>query len=211
MNRYTKSFSITIAFYIVASITFLYSFETNDTLKNPQTKSDQNVKFTIIQEFQEKKLISKKTPSLMKKEVQKKVIKEKISKIIKKEQKIKNKVKKKQIKKNDTTVKNEKMAFDNTKQNKQNLQIYYTQIKEHINKNKSYPKIAVKRGIEGVVKVQFTISKRGELISFQMIEGKRIFKNSILNAVTNSFPLKPPKGALTSNTKLSLMVQYKLN
>jgi len=228
MNRYTKSFSITIVLYVLVSITFLYSFDKNDTLPSQQTKSDQSVKFTIIQEAHEKKSVEKKPhKKIVKKEIPKKVIEKKyitkkilpkkkkeiikkVEKIVKKEQKKSYQLEKKQIRKNDTTVKNEKQIIDNTKQNKQNIQIYYSQIKERINTNKSYPKMAIKRGIEGVVKVQFTISKNGELLSFHIIEGKRIFKKSISEAVKNSFPLTPPKNLLTKNTSLSLMINYRL-
>ena len=70
--------------------------------------------------------------------------------------------------------------------------------------------MAIKRGIEGIVKIKFMISKDGELLSFNIIEGKRVFKKSISKAVKNSFPLTPPKNLLTKNTSLSLMINYRL-
>jgi len=237
MNRYIKSFSLAAILYIGIFVSFLYSFENESTLQNKQIKSEELVKFTIIQESAPeliKKVVVKKTKPIIqkvvkkekttkkikpiekkKKEIIKKIVKKEI---IKKEKQIKKiipkkseTIVKKQIKKNKSTVTNNKKHLEDNHRKKMIQQKYYSSIKEAINKNKSYPRVAVKRGIEGMVKIKFTISKFGELISFNIIEGKRVFKNSISNAVKNSFPLTPPKGILSSNTQLSLMVNYRLN
>ena len=87
---------------------------------------------------------------------------------------------------------------------------YYSQIKQTIDKNKSYPQVAVRRGIQGEVKIQFTISKDGELLSYKILDGQKIFFKSISEAIQNSFPLTPPNDIFTSNLDLKLTLHYKL-
>ncbi|GEM_PF-2691176 len=65
-------------------------------------------------------------------------------------------------------------------------------IKININKNKVYPQRAVSRGIEGIVDVNFKLSANGT-ISDIMIEGHNIFKSSIEDALSKSFPVSIPK------------------
>ncbi len=91
---------------------------------------------------------------------------------------------------------------------KQNL--YHEKIKQIIKKNKSYPKRAVRREIEGTVKIKFTISPQGKLISFDIIEGQKIFHKSITQAVQDSFPLTPPKDIFKKNIDLTLAIEYRL-
>lgn len=241
MNRYIKSFSLAAILYIGIFVSFLYSFENESTLQNKQIKSEELVKFTIIQESAPKhieKAVVKKQKTIIQKVVKKEkttkkskpivkkkkeIIKKVAKKIVKKQiiEKVKHVKKivhkksetivKKQIKKNSSKIVNNKNNLEDIHRKKMIQQQYYTSIKEAINKNKSYPRVAVKRGIERIVKIKFTISKLGELVSFSVVEGKRIFKKSISNAVHSSFPIKPPKGILSSNTQLSLMVDYRLN
>jgi len=241
MNRYLKSFTLAAILYIGIFVSFLYSFDDKSTLQTKQIKSEELVKFTIIQESAPKlvkKVAEKKPKPIVKKMVKKEkatkkikpivkkkkeIIKKTVKKIVKKQiiKKVKHVKKivhkksetivKKQIKKNKSKVTKKENNLEEIKQNKLNQKKYYTTIKEAINKNKSYPRVAVKRGIEGMVKIKFTISKFGELVSFHIVDGKKIFKKSISNAIRNSFPLTPPKGVLSSNTQLSLMVNYRLN
>jgi len=233
MNNYTKSFGITVGIYLLLSASFLYSFDTQKTLQNKQTKSEQNVRFTIIQEEKVKektvekkkekklqKVVKKKIPPKVKtkkiKPIEKKIIKKVEKKIVKKQLVQKkpinqsSQVIKKQIKKNKSILTQEKNSLEEINKRKVYQQKYYAQIKELINKNKYYPKRAIQRGIEGIVEIQFTISKFGELISFEIVDGKRIFEKSIQNAVEKSFPLKPPEDVLSKNTQLSLKVAYNL-
>ena len=219
MNRYLKAFAITLFIYISVLATFLYSVDTAIPFKQEQIKSNQEVRFTIIQESIHKAKQKKETKLIQKVIKKSKPIEKKktIDKVVKKEtvKKIKHKTKensvtKKQIKKNKYIQENKINHEERLKKRKHTQNKYYTKIKNTINQNKSYPKIAVKRGIEGVVKIKFTISKNGELVSFKILEGKRVFKKSIIKAIQNSFPIPPPKNLLSSNKSLSLMIDYKL-
>ncbi|MGB3751179.1 MAG: energy transducer TonB [Arcobacteraceae bacterium] len=233
MNSYTKSFGITAVIYLLLSVSVLYSFDTQKILQNRQIKSENNVQFTIIQEEKVKekivekkkeeklqKVVKKKIPPKVKtkkiKPIEKKIIKKVEKKIVKKQPLHKkpinqsSQVIKNQIKKNKSILTQKKHNLEELNKRKVYQKKYYAQIKELINKNKYYPKRAVQRGIEGIVEIRFTISKYGELISFEIVEGKRIFKKSIQNAVEKSFPLKPPADVLSKNTQLSLKVAYNL-
>jgi len=175
-----------------------------------------------------KKVVKKDTPKkiLAKKPKPKKVVQKIVKKDIPKQKPIKKVVEKivkktiqptsktatvavNQIKKNKSIQKTQAIIIDHEKikraQNK-----YYSQIKKTIDKNKFYPKMAIRRGIEGEVKIKFCISANGELLSFEIIEGKRVFKKSIAKAIEDSFPLPPPKNTFSNNLDLALTVQYKL-
>lgn len=238
MNRYTKSFSFTLILYLAIFISFLYAYEDEKQIQTFQKKSEQLVKFTIIQETKPmkkeketvikkkekkktKKIISKKIstkklkPKELKKKkkvvIKKKEIKKHIPKKIEKEiPRPKQTIIKQQIRQNKLIQKNTLNHQNIIKKHKEKQNKYYTKIKETINKNKTYPRIAIKRGIEGIVKIKFTISKNGKLLSFEIVEGKRVFKKSIEKAIKSSFPLTPPKDLLTSNTSLSLTVDFRL-
>lgn len=233
MNSYTKSFGITAVIYLLLSVSFLYSFDTQKTLQNRQTKSEHNVQFTIIQEekFKEKIVEKKKEEKLQKvvkkkispkvktkkiKPIEKKIIEKAEKKTVKRQPSQKkpipqaSQVIKNQIKKNKSTLTQKKTSLEEINNKKIYRQKYYARIKNLINKNKYYPKRAIQRGIEGIVEIRFTISKSGELISFEILQGKRIFKKSIQTAVEKSFPLKPPADVLSRNTQLSLKVAYNL-
>jgi protein TonB len=219
--------------------TLLYSFEDTYTTPPKTQNSTQNVKFTLINlpKQVEKPKVEKKVhvkkelkpqPKKIVKKIEKKVIKKinpkkivkkieplvKPKKIVKKQiekpiKKITEQIVANQIKKNKSIVKKQTVQTD-TKQLQVKQNKYYAQIKQTIDKNKSYPKVAVRRGIQGDVLIQFTISRTGELLSFKILDGKKIFFKSIHEAVKNSFPLCPPKDLFTSNLDLKLTLQYKL-
>lgn len=235
MGRYFSSFLITAIFYLLLLSSLLYSFNDISTINQQTKSSEQKVKVTLLAQSQSKPPIEKKVLKQEKPKVEKKIVKKETSKkkivkkpkkeivkkikpetIIKEEKLVKNTpientntIQKTQIKQNKTIVKKPTPIIDtHTIQIKQNQ--YFATIKKRIDQNKSYPRMAVKRAIEGDVKIKFTISKHGELLSFQIVDGKRIFKKSIIKAIEKTFPLAPPKDIFTSNLDLSLTLQYKL-
>ncbi|MEA3354280.1 MAG: TonB family protein [Campylobacterota bacterium] len=232
MSRYFSSFLATTFIYTALAVTFLYSYSAPKLVSEQQQNSKETVKFTVIAQKSEppvkkpeKKIekkvekpqekIVKKTEPVKKIEKPKKKIVTKTKPVKKEPKKIVKKatpkplIQKTQIKQNKTVSKSKSTLTDpNDLKIKKNK--YYTTIKETISKNKRYPKIAVRRGIQGDVKVKFTISPNGELVSFNIIDGKKVFKKSIQKAITQSFPIKPPQGILTANLDLSLTIEYKL-
>ena len=65
---------------------------------------------------------------------------------------------------------------------------FLTHLRQKIDKGKSYPHIAKKRRMQGIVQVSFTISKTGTLQNLQ-IKGPTVFRNSARNAVLGAFPV----------------------
>jgi protein TonB len=57
-----------------------------------------------------------------------------------------------------------------------------------INQNKSYPPIAIRRRLSGEVTIHFTILPSGNVGNISA-DGSRIFANSAIRAVRNSFPI----------------------
>ena len=89
-------------------------------------------------------------------------------------------------------------------------QNYLNQVRARINANKYYPRRAKRRAIQGSVIVTFTISKNGDLISINSIRGDEIFFDATKEAIYNSFPIRPPKGALNANESLTIPLHYRL-
>jgi len=189
MNRYTKSFFITFIVYIIIFVGFLYPFEDDKQLKSTQKKSEQIVKFTIIQEpivIEEKKEIIVKKHEIKKIEriIPKQTITKKLKpKVIEKKKKIiqpKQILVKQQIKQNKSTQKDTKIHQDTLKKRKENQNKYYTQIKETINKNKSYPKMAIKEALKGLSKFNLRYLKMGSCYLLILLKGKEYLKNQSL-------------------------------
>jgi len=163
----------------------------------------------IVKKIKSNKIIKKIEPKKIVKKVKPKEIKPKkvVKKIKKKEifkQNQKAQIKKTIVK--DTTTEN----IEKNKQKEIYKKKYFEKLKQTISKNKSYPKTAIRRNIEGDVKISLTVSPNGELLDFKIIEGHRIFKKSIKKAMQKSFPFKPKKDVFLSNLDLSLTISYKL-
>lgn len=225
--RYLSSFIITSFIYgsLVASSFYMFSEDSLSKSSKNKSESVQRVSINLVEPKQE----TQKKPKKETKEIKKKIVKKLIKKdkpkekIVKKiepkrlEKKTERKVVKKEpIKQNLTPQKTTSKTIlkDKNIEAKKIKEIqnqYFATISETINKNKSYPRRAVLRNLQDNIKVEFTISQKGELISCNILEGKKIFHNSAQKAIEKSFPLTPPKGILNSDTKLKLTLAYKLN
>ncbi|RLA68643.1 MAG: hypothetical protein DRG30_11010 [Epsilonproteobacteria bacterium] len=81
-------------------------------------------------------------------------------------------------------------------------------LKAKINSNKSYPRIARKRGMQGHVKIRFRITSAGKLSGLSAT-GPRIFLNSAKRAVKKAFPLSTRGVSLPMSVTLTLNYQLK--
>jgi len=223
--RYFIAFTITILVYSLFFGIYYY-LNIEEKVKIVPKPSVQEVKFTIIspeppqKRIEPKKEVVKKVePKKVepKKEVIKKVEPKKVE--IKKEVVEKVEPKKIEPKKEITkAVKEQKyipqtqIKKDESKKIKETLkQKYFSKIKDSINRNKIYPKRAIKRNMQGDVKVKFTISKYGELLNIDILDGKTIFYKSVKTAIQNSFPIIPDDGLFSKEIELDLMITYRLN
>ena len=67
---------------------------------------------------------------------------------------------------------------------------FLAHLAERINHNKSYPKSARRRGIEGSVKVGFQLSSDGCVSNITLISGREVFRKSAFEAIAKSFPME---------------------
>jgi len=65
-------------------------------------------------------------------------------------------------------------------------------IRSKIIANKKYPKIALRRHIEGAIKVRFDITKHGQVTNVRFIQGKRVFQKSVRKTLDRTFPVTIP-------------------
>lgn len=241
MNRYLSSFVLSLFIYgsLFATTMFFIKDQSLSKSSKEPSKDIHRVKISLVeptkevkqkpkeqtikkQKPQEKiiKKIAKQTPKpkpskkIVKKEEPKKIKPKKIAKKVEKKEKL---VKKETPKTQNTVPK--KVASKTIKKDK-NIEAkkikelqdkYFALISETINKNKSYPRRAVLRNLQDDIKVEFIISPLGELISFDIKKGKKIFYKSARKAIEKSFPMTPPRGVLSSNTKVKLTLAYRLN
>jgi TonB family protein len=87
---------------------------------------------------------------------------------------------------------------------------YLEDLRRRINGHKIYPKVAQTSHIEGSVKVEFTISPKGELLSFVILEGKKIFHKATEEAIQKSFPFPFSEDLFTSSMTFQIELSYTL-
>lgn len=87
---------------------------------------------------------------------------------------------------------------------------FYQRIRELIEENKVYPKIAARRGIQGEVQIHLVLSPSGDLLDFELKEGNKIFEKSLKKTIVALFPLAPPQDLFKSNLQLDLRIVFRL-
>ena len=76
--------------------------------------------------------------------------------------------------------------------NEQHKKAFLRNVRSKIIANKTYPKIAKRRHIEGSVKVRFDITKQGHVSNIRFVSGKSIFQKSIRSTLERTFPMGIP-------------------
>ncbi|MFT7004952.1 MAG: protein TonB [Sulfurimonas sp.] len=89
------------------------------------------------------------------------------------------------------------------KQNK-----FISDLVKKINENKSYPNIARRRGIEGLVNVKFYVYSNGNVKDIKIVSGKSIFKNSAREAISKSFPISISEELFNFPKKFNIKISY---
>ena len=69
---------------------------------------------------------------------------------------------------------------------------FLRRVRNQIINNKKYPKIALRRHIEGSVAVLFDIASNGSVSNIRFLNGKSILQKSVRKAVLHSFPIQVP-------------------
>jgi len=71
-------------------------------------------------------------------------------------------------------------------------QQFLSQVRSQIIANKKYPKMALRRHIQGTVKVRFDITASGNVSNIRYINGKSILQKGARKAIERSFPMDIP-------------------
>ena len=140
------------------------------------------------------KPVVKPIPEL--KPVIKKVKKKKSKKVVKKKKK--SKVKKRSSRRATSS------RVDPNKKSQ-----FLARIRAKINRAKSYPRIAQKRGMQGTVKVRFTILKNGRVGRIS-VSGPKVFHSSAKRAVKKAFPINTKNAPLSLPASVNLSLRYQL-
>jgi len=139
-----------------------------------------------------------------------KVIPKPIVKEVKKKPKPKPKAKKKTRKKT-AKKKQRRQKASSQRANISSAQKdeFLANIRAKINKHKSYPRIAKKRGMQGTVKVEFTILSNGNVGNI-FVSGPKVFHRSVRNAVKNAFPVNVKSAPITLPKSINITLRYQL-
>ncbi len=130
-----------------------------------------------------------------------------VKKIVKK--KPKKIVKKKKPKKKKPVKKASRASSKKTQANPEKVNQFYKKIRVKINQNKSYPRIAKRRRMQGSVKVTFTISSSGN-VSNIMLSGPKVFHNSVRHAVKSAFPISVKNIPVTLPATVNITLRYQI-
>jgi protein TonB len=177
----------------------------------------------VKKEIPKKKPIKKKKPP-KKKPLEKKVVKkpepkpepepEPIEELVKEEPKetieeeILQQATNTEVQQEVVTTKESRISEDEIKA-KQN--IFFTKLRNKINENKSYPRSARRRGIEGDVEVRFELLRDGSVDNIEFVSGKKVFKKSIIQAIEESFPVEVDESLFSFPKEFKITVRYILS
>ena len=162
----------------------------------------------VVEEVSSEPIIEKLiTKPVVKKVVKKKTIKKKqIKKKV-----VKNKSLKKRVPKRKTITKKayrkKKVSKKQASPAKKNK--FLNQLRAKISRNKMYPRIAQRRGMQGSVKVRFTILRNGHVSNIE-ITGKKVFHKSARKAIKQAFPINVKKAPLSLPTTVNLTLRYQI-
>ncbi len=131
--------------------------------------------------------------------------------VIKKKKKVKKKKTKKKVRKKASkqTTSGAKRTGTAKKNDTAKKNQFLAQVRQKINKHKSYPKIAKKRGMQGKVKVRFTILANGH-VGHISIKGPKIFHSSARRAIKSAFPISTKNAPIPLPQGVNLTLHYQL-
>ncbi len=86
---------------------------------------------------------------------------------------------------------------------------FLAHIRDKINKHKSYPRIAKRRGMQGTVKVEFTILSNGNVGNIS-VSGPKVFHSSARNAVESAFPINVKGAPISLPKSINITLLYQI-
>lgn len=122
---------------------------------------------------------------------------------------IKKKVKKKKPAKKKPIKKASRASSKKTQANPEKVNKFYKKIRVKINQNKSYPKIAKRRRMQGSIKVTFTVLRSGKVSNIR-IKGPKVFHSSARHAVKSAFPISVKNIPVSLPATVNVKLQYQI-
>lgn len=163
--------------------------------------------------IEEKPIPEKIIPEPIEPKIIPKPVVEKIEKkpVVKKKKKVQKKKTKKKVRKKaaQKTTRGLKRTGTAKKNNTAKKNQFLAQVRQKINKHKSYPKIAKKRRMQGKVKVRFTILANGN-VGHISIKGPKVFHTSARRAVKSAFPINIKNAPISLPQSVNLTLHYQL-
>ena len=158
-----------------------------------------------------KETIPEKKPEVKEEVVPEPVVPKPVVKEVKKKPEVKKKTKKKVVKKKTAKKKQvrQKASSRSVKRSQAEKNQFLANIRAKINKHKSYPRIAKKRGMQGTVKVKFTILSNGNVGNIS-VSGPKVFHKSARNAVKSAFPVNAKNAPIALPKSINITLRYQL-
>ncbi|MDM5271453.1 energy transducer TonB [Sulfurovum sp. zt1-1] len=88
--------------------------------------------------------------------------------------------------------------------------LFLAKVRDRINRNKHYPNIAKRRGMQGSVRISFTILSNGQ-VSGITVNGPKVFHTSAKEAVQKAFPIAVKNIPISLPEQVSVTLHYKLS
>jgi len=167
----------------------------------PVVEKEPEVKKEVIPE----PVVEKITPKTVQKVEKKKPVKKEKKKTRKKP--IKKKVSKKKTSQKKTSQRQASKQQNHSSKAERNK--FWNALRRKIDSHKFYPRIAKKRGMEGIVKVKFTILANGN-VGHITVQGPKIFHNSAKNAVKSTFPISVKKAPIALPASINITLRYQM-
>jgi len=169
----------------------------------PEEVKEEPIVEEVVPEPMVKKVIKnpvKKKPVIKKKKIVKKKVQKKIKKRVK--QASKN-VSRKKVQKKRMKAQASKRASPAQKNR------FLNQLRGKINRNKAYPRIAQRRGMQGSVKVLFTILRNGRVGNIS-VSGPKVFHKSAKSAVKKAFPINVKNAPISLPKTVNVTLRYQI-
>lgn len=123
--------------------------------------------------------------------------------------KIVKKKPKKTVKKKKPIRKASRASSKKSQANPDKVNRFYKKVRVKINKNKSYPKIAKRRRMQGTVIVTFTVLPSGK-VSNICLNGPKVFHNSARYAVKSAFPISVKNIPVSLPATVNITLRYQI-
>lgn len=236
-QRYMSSFLLSSLFYFLLLALLYFSLLNTEEPLKAQKEEVSRISLTTLSYQEPKPLPKQKVQNKPKEALQKPIVKkiqtpkpvtkkvlplppQKVEKVLEQEPVLEQELIKEQKVLEQKKLLEEAQALERRKQKeaellliakqereaKQNL--FVQELRDRINKNKSYPMTARRRGIEGSIEMQFHLLENGQVKDIRYISGKTLFENSAIEAIQKSFPMDVDNTLFTFPKEFKIKLVY---